>query len=60
MANIMIIDGYFAIRELLMEELASEGHIVTAVGEKKSLREKISIMEPDRPIDYGYLYKRAG
>jgi DNA-binding NtrC family response regulator len=47
MAKIMVADGFSAIRELLMEELASEGHIVTAVGEIKSIQERIPIIEPD-------------
>ncbi len=55
MANFLVAVGFSAIRTLLIEELASEGHIVTAVGEKKSLREKVSIMKPDLLIMDIYL-----
>lgn len=59
MAKIMIVDDFSAIRELLMEELAAEGHIVTGVGELKSVRDMISMLEPDLLIMDIYMHRKV-
>lgn len=47
MAKILIIDEYPSLRELLTEELASEGHQVVALGNSSQFKELITTFTPD-------------
>lgn len=50
MARILILDEYQTIRDLLAEELAGEGHIVTSVGKPESFPEEVITSNPDLAI----------
>ena len=47
MANILIVDHYSSVRELLMEELVCEGYTVAALFKVESVREVIERSKPD-------------
>lgn len=47
MANILIIDDYSSVRELLIEELACEGHTVVALSTIEGIEELIERSKPD-------------
>ncbi len=50
MAKILIFDEYQTIRDLLAEELAGEGHIVTSAGKPESVPEEVITSNPDLAI----------
>lgn len=50
MANILIVDDQPCVRELLSEELISEGYRVAAVGDVKSARDHFRSSQPDLVI----------
>ena len=47
MANILIIDDKQSVRELLREELASDGYLVDATGDARSITENLKFSKPD-------------
>jgi len=47
MANILIVDDQACVRELLSEELISEGYGVATVGDAKSIRGYLRFLRPD-------------
>lgn len=50
MANILIVDDQPCVRELLSEELISEGYRVAAAGDVKSARDQFRSSQPDLVI----------
>ena len=47
MANILIIDDKQSVRELLREELASDGYLVDATGDARSVTKNLKFLKPD-------------
>jgi DNA-binding response OmpR family regulator len=47
MDKILIVDGYQSVRELVAEELASEGNIVVAIGNPELIGGLIETFDPD-------------
>ncbi len=50
MAAILILDGYAYIRELLMQELAEDGHMVFSSGRPELIKEIIPAFSPELVI----------
>ncbi|MBW1743678.1 MAG: response regulator, partial [Deltaproteobacteria bacterium] len=47
MATILVVDDQACIREVISEELASEGHLVTLAGDAESVKGHVRFSEPD-------------
>jgi two-component system, response regulator, stage 0 sporulation protein F len=47
MANILIIDDQPCVRQIISEELAGEGYLVTGVGDAESARAHLKDLPPD-------------
>ena len=58
MKKILIFDAYPAIRQLLAEELTTEGHVTMSVGKAEILKESVARFEPDLIVLD--LYTRGG